>query len=94
MENTGKTRTLKELKELTIAEIIYQKTKMRMFLPKKPSPEAVVEIEVYEETKFGPPIVKQATTFKPTSKNPNEWVGEAFVEILKQFPPLYEVEEK
>jgi hypothetical protein len=94
MENKGRTRTLSELKELTIAEIIYQKRKIRVFLPKNPTPEAVIEIEVYEETRFGPPMVKYTATFQPTSKNQNEWVGEAFVEILKQLPPLYKDEEK
>jgi hypothetical protein len=87
-----KNRSLEELKKLHIAKIGYLDKTIRVYLPKEPTAQSVIEVEVDEPTRFEPPQTKHTVTFTPTSKNQNDWLGEAFNKILEQLPPIYSSE--
>lgn len=87
-----KKRSWEELKNLHVAKIGYLDKTIRVYLPKQPTPGLVIEVEVDEPTRLGPPQTKHELTFTPTSPNPNDWLGEAFSKILEQLPPVYSSE--
>lgn len=82
-------RSWEEVKNFHVMRVGYAQKTIVVYLPKEPKPDTVIEVEVEEPGRFGPPQATDSLTFTPTSLDPNEWLGEGFSLMAKRIRQIY-----